>query len=520
MKFKGIIIVGLLVILLGSCSEHAKLLKSTDLRLKFDKAIEYFESEDYIKALPLFEELIIVYRGTPRAEKLSYYQAYCDYHLGDLLLASYRFRTFSKSFPISQWAEECLFMSAYCNYRNSPKSSLDQSATFNALNEMQLFTKVYPESELVDSCNTLIDALKDKLEQKAFDNSFQYYHMKRHKAAITSFENLLSDFPLTKHEEEIRFLILESNYSLASNSVYTKKGDRLMDVENAYTSLKNSYPESSHLKNAQVFMAKANQDRLKLPKELYDLGYYEEASKWSQYLLENIELDEAQKLENSWMRLDGIFQAAMTGEIDKKRTRLRSTVSIYLMVNDVLGGSKYEAKGIEVNTTAQNQLENLHISIPMFYYNIGSYSKAINAFETTLKNYPEFEKKDQFNYYCLHAYQIKAESSINFKEKKEKYQKAIDYFGAASFGAQQSEAQSDYDECLSAYDDAASKELKSLYKVVTEEYTTFASDFEHAVAFYQSEKDGLKTDLGKKKATKIYESLMKYSDKYQLTKTN
>ena len=155
----------------------------------------------------------------------------------------------------------------------------------------------------------------------------------------------------------------------------------------------------------------------------------------------------------------------------------------------------------------------------MFYYNIGSYSKAINAFETTLKNYPEFEKKEQFNYFCFRAYQIKAESSINFKEKKAKYQQAIDYFGGASFGAQQSEAQSEYDECLLAFDNAVSKELKSLYKVVTEEYTTFASDFEYAAAFYQSEKDGLKTDLGKKKATKIYESLMKYSDKYQLTKT-
>jgi outer membrane protein assembly factor BamD len=520
MKLKGIILVGLLAILLGSCSEHAKLLKSTDLRLKFDKAIEYFESEDYIKALPLFEELIIVYRGTPRAEKLSYYQAYCDYHLVDLLLASYRFRTFSKAFPISKWAEECLFMSAYCNFRNSPKSSLDQSATLNALNEMQLFTRVYPESELVDSCNILIDAMKVKLEQKAYDNSFQYYHMKRHRAAIASFENLLSDFPLTEHEEEIRFLILESNYSLATNSVYAKKGDRLMDVESAYKSLKKRYPESSHLKNSQDFMAKATLDRLKLPQELYDLGYYEDASKWSQYLLENIDLNQTQKVEYSWMRLDGIFQAAMTGEIEKKRTRLKSTVLIYEMVNEVLVGSKHEAKGIELITKAKSQLENLHISIPMFYYNRGSYSKAINALETTLKTYTKFDKKDQFNYYCLNAYQMKAATAGNFKEKKERYQKAIDHFGSANFGTWQSQAQSDFEDCLSAYDDVVLKELKFLFKVVTEEYITFASDFEYAVAFYQSEKSGLKTDLGKKKVTKIHESLMKYSDKYQLTKTN
>ncbi|MBL4654044.1 MAG: outer membrane protein assembly factor BamD [Flavobacteriales bacterium] len=519
MKFKGLVLISLLILLLGSCSEHQKVMKSTDLKLKYDKAIEYFESEAYLKALPLFEELIIIYRGTPRAEKLSYYQAYCDYHLGDLLLASYRFRTFAKTFPISQWAEECLFMSAYCNYLNSPKSSLDQSATYSAINDMQLFTRVNPDSELVDSCNYLIDELKAKLEQKAFDNAYQYYHMRRHKAAITSFQNLLSDFPLTKHEEEIRFLILESNYSLATNSVYSKKGNRLMDVEKAYNLLKKSYPESEHLKQAEDVIEKANSDRLNLPEELYDLGYFEDAVKWSKYLLDNVELDESQKIESSWMRLNAMFQAAITGVVGKKRTRLKSTTMIYLEVKETLIGSKHEEKSIEINSKAQSQLENLHVSIPMYYYNSGSYSKAINAFETTLKKYPEFDKKDQFTYYALHSYYLRMEASNKYETKKERLLTALGYFSANNFGAYQENAQADYDKCLATYDEVVSKELKSLYKAVKEEYTTFATDFEYAVAFYQSEKDELKTDSGKEKAAKTYESIMRYSAKYQLTKT-
>lgn len=520
MKIKSIFFFSALILLLGSCSEHQKVLKSTDLKYKYEKAIEYFEGEEYVQALPLFEELIIVYRGTPRAEKLSYYQAYCDYHLGDLLLASYRFRTFAKTFPVSQWADECLFMSAYCNYLNSPKSSLDQTPTYSAINDMKLFTRVNPESELVDSCNYLIDDLNAKLEQKAFDNAYQYYHMRRHKAAITACENVLEDFPLTNHEEEIRFMILESNYNLASNSVYTKKGDRLKDVEKAYESLKKNYPDSKELKNAESYMSKAEEDWLKLPKELYTLGYYDQASNWSKYILENKQLSDDQKKEFAWMHIDGMYQAAIKGDIKKKRTRLRATLNAYAYAKQYLVGAKEESEATELSALAKNQLDKLHISIPMYYYNAGADLKAINAFDNTLKNYPELEQRDQFMYYKLVSLNNRFTGKIMYAKKLERFETMAEYFKNNQFGEYQNQAQIKYDESLMVLDKAIVAELKSMYKRVTEEYITFASDFENAVAFYQTEKERLTSDSKIEKADKIYESLMKYTEKYQLSKKN
>ena len=64
---KKILIPILFLLLFSSCSKYQKILKSTDLNLKFDKAVAYYEKEDYNRALPLFEELSTVFRGSAKA---------------------------------------------------------------------------------------------------------------------------------------------------------------------------------------------------------------------------------------------------------------------------------------------------------------------------------------------------------------------------------------------------------------------------------------------------------------------
>ena len=45
--------------LLGvSCSKYQKLLKSSDMELKYEAAMAYYDDEKYERAMALFEELI------------------------------------------------------------------------------------------------------------------------------------------------------------------------------------------------------------------------------------------------------------------------------------------------------------------------------------------------------------------------------------------------------------------------------------------------------------------------------
>ena len=73
----------------ASCSEYNKVLKSTDMDLKYNKAIEYFGEEDYYKSLTLLEELISLTRGTQRAEDVYYYYAKSHYAVHDYYLGNY-----------------------------------------------------------------------------------------------------------------------------------------------------------------------------------------------------------------------------------------------------------------------------------------------------------------------------------------------------------------------------------------------------------------------------------------------
>ena len=82
-------------LVLSSCSKYQKILKSSDLNLKFEKAVMYYEKDDYNRALPLLEELSTAFRGSAKAEEVNYYYAYCHFSLGDYLLASYLFDTYN-----------------------------------------------------------------------------------------------------------------------------------------------------------------------------------------------------------------------------------------------------------------------------------------------------------------------------------------------------------------------------------------------------------------------------------------
>jgi len=224
--------------------------KTKDMDAKLDYAIMLYKKGQYFKALPLLEELITVNRGTKKAEQTYYYYSYTNYQLADYETAAYNFDNYAKTFPNSEFAEECAYMHAYCYYQDSPNYSLDQSSTIKAINEFQLFIEEHTRSNRVPECNKLIDELRLKLETKDFENAKLYFHMEEFKASVTAFENLLTDFPSTKYREETMFLIVKSSYLLAENSIESKKNDRYNSTLTAYGLFTSAYPESKFRKEA------------------------------------------------------------------------------------------------------------------------------------------------------------------------------------------------------------------------------------------------------------------------------
>ena len=250
--------------ILPSCSEYNKALKSPDLNYKLEVTKKYYDRQDYVRAYPLFEELLNLYRGTTKSQEVYYYYAMTHYGMEDYILAAYHFKNFKNTFPQSEKAEECAYLAAYCYYLDSPRYSLDQSSTNKAINEMQLFINQHPGSNRVDTATVYIDKLRDKLERKSFEIGKQYLKIGDYKSAIFALENTLNDYPDTEFREEALYLQLRANYLLAVNSVDNKKEERYENATRACDTFIRWYPESDWRKDADKLKERIESDLIEL----------------------------------------------------------------------------------------------------------------------------------------------------------------------------------------------------------------------------------------------------------------
>lgn len=249
-----IYILYLVIIGLGfsSCQQsYQKILKSNDLEYKYRKAKEFYDKEKYHKALPIFEELITLYKGTKSIDEYYYLYAMCHFEQATYLIAAFHFKNIYDSYPFSQYAEESLYRNALCYDNLSPRVSLDQSNTQKAIEYYQLFVNSYPETDKMELCNNAIKRLRRKLEIKDFKSAELYYRTFRYKAAAVSFENVLEKYPDTQDAQKIQLYIVKSYFKYAENSIRSKQLERYKIALDAFENFEKDYPKSPLLADAR-----------------------------------------------------------------------------------------------------------------------------------------------------------------------------------------------------------------------------------------------------------------------------
>ncbi|MGM0647965.1 MAG: outer membrane protein assembly factor BamD, partial [Bacteroidota bacterium] len=153
--------------------------------------------------------------------------------------------------------EESLYMAAYCKYLQAPPYYLDQSTTKEAINELELFTDVYPQSELIVEANKHIGELQDRLEKKEYHKATMYHQMEDWESAAYALEVFLNKYPVTEYREEALFKILNAHYNYAEKSIQSKKQQRYQKVMDAYDNLIAEFPDSEYKNKADRIKEKS-----------------------------------------------------------------------------------------------------------------------------------------------------------------------------------------------------------------------------------------------------------------------
>ncbi len=247
-----------LVLLVSSCSEYDKLLKSQDYDHIYKKTKEFYANGKYTQAAGLIEKILPHFKGTTQSEELDYLHAKCYYEIGDYVMASHYFETFVKTYLTSKHADETDFLMGYCYYKLSPRPELDQSYTYNALNAFTLHKTRFPNSKHNKECDKLSKELNEKLAKKSYLSAKLYFKLEQYKAAIVTIGNSLENFPDTKFREELMFMRLKSKYLYAMNSIRTKQEERFQETVDDYYSFVDEFPKSNYAKEAEKIYNNAN----------------------------------------------------------------------------------------------------------------------------------------------------------------------------------------------------------------------------------------------------------------------
>lgn len=246
-----------IVLLLASCTEFTKVMKSQDIDYKFDYAKRAYEQKKYMQASQVLNDIYTPLRGTANGEEALFLLAMSYYNNDDHENSALYFKTYYNRYPKGKYAELARFYSGYGYFLESPDPQLDQSYTIKAIEELKDFIEFFPNSEKVPEAREAIFQLQDKLTLKELQNAQLYYNLgnfmgNNYRAAIIVAENALKTYPFSKYKEDFEFLILKSKFQEARQSVVEKMGDRYRDVVDEYYSFSNNYPESKHLKEAET----------------------------------------------------------------------------------------------------------------------------------------------------------------------------------------------------------------------------------------------------------------------------
>lgn len=251
MPMVAVWLLGGLVLLLNSCGEYQKVLKSTDPDYKYEQSLRYFNDKQYVKAQTLLDDITPYYKGTERSEDVLAYLARCYMGQKDYTSAADYYSAYIRNYPKGKYITEARFQLGHCYYLDAPDARLDQDITKKAIQAFTEFVEFFPESPYAEQAYQEMGEMYDKLAEKEYYNAKLYYNLgsylgNNYISCEIVAKNALKTYPSNKYQEEFNWLILQAKYQQTLMSFEVKKLERARDTQDEYYNFITEYPDSKH----------------------------------------------------------------------------------------------------------------------------------------------------------------------------------------------------------------------------------------------------------------------------------
>lgn len=184
----------------------------------FDRGTEAAQNRKWLNAREYFRNLVDNYPQSPYRPdaKLALGDTYIsEKSTESLLLGAQEFREFLTFYPTSQRADYAQLQLAQSYAKQMLAPERDQSATRDAIKEIEIFLQRYPNSKLMPDARKLEREARDRMSESSYRVGFYYFRVKWYSGAVDRFKEVLQNDPAYTNRDAVYYHLAESLYRTA-----------------------------------------------------------------------------------------------------------------------------------------------------------------------------------------------------------------------------------------------------------------------------------------------------------------
>ena len=219
----------------------------------FDRGTEAAKDKKWLDSREYFRNLVDNYPQSPfRPDaKLALGDTYIsDGGTENLLLAANEFREFLTFYPTHPRADYAQLQLARSYTAQMLAPERDQTATRDAIKEIEIFLQRFPNSQLMPEARKMEREARDRLSEANYRVGFFYYRIKWYTGAVERFKDVMKADPGYSNRDALYYYMAESLYQQSKQMPESSK-DKLAEALPYYERLVKEFEKSEYLAAAQ-----------------------------------------------------------------------------------------------------------------------------------------------------------------------------------------------------------------------------------------------------------------------------